>query len=158
MAVKKKNKEKSKKKPVSTLVNQNYGLRLYLQGVPQNEIAERCGVSNQTITEWKQRYDWETKRAARTISLEELASKCMAKASQMLDADLKDFNADAFAKAIAQLKTLIPKNTVDTDIMTFMAFQDMLLESRHELKLTDDFIKQVCHLQDVYVKRKLGHD
>lgn len=157
MAVKPKVK-KAKKRPskADSLTNRNYGLKLYLMGVAQNEIAEKCEVSAQTITEWKQRYDWETKRASRSISLEELANKCIVKASELLDAD--NFNADAFAKAIAQLKTLIPKNTVDTDIMTFMGFQDFLLELRHEENISELFIKSLTNLQDRYIKKRLGHD
>ena len=141
-----------------SVANRNYGLKLFLQHIAQNEIAERCNVSPQTVTEWKQKYDWETKLAARSISLEELANKCMQKAGEMLDADIADFNSDAFAKAIAQLKTLLPKNTVDTDLMTFMAFQDYLLDIRHEEDLSEAFLKSVSKYQDRYIKRKLGHN
>jgi len=157
MAVKKKAKIKTKNK-ADSFANRNYGLKLFIQGVAQNEIAERCGVSAQTVTEWKQKYDWETKRVARSISLEELANKCMHKASQMLDADIKDFNSDAFAKAISQLKTLLPKNTIDTDIMTFMSFQDFLLDIRHEESIGEDFLKKVSAYQDRYIKKKLGYN
>lgn len=31
---------------------------LYKSGVPQNEIAKTIGVSPQTISAWKQKYDW----------------------------------------------------------------------------------------------------
>ncbi len=157
MAEKNKVKKPQKKATKSdSFSNKNYGLKLYMMGIQQNEIAERCGVSAQTITEWKQKYDWETKRASRSVSLEELANKCLQKASELLDS--KDFNADAFAKAIAQLKTLIPKNTVDTDIMTFMGFQDFLLELRHEENITETFIKSLTNYQDRYIRKRLGHE
>jgi hypothetical protein len=158
MAASKSVKKSGRKNKSDSITVRNYGLKLYIQGLQQNDIAERCGVSSQTITEWKQKYDWETKRVARTISLEELANKCMQKAGEMLDLDIKEFNSDAFAKAIAQLKTLLPKNTVDTDIMTFMSFQDFLLEVRYEDQLTDEFIKKVAAYQDRYVKKKLGYN
>lgn len=148
MAVSKKSKSNSNE----------YAYFLYMHGVQQKEIAARVGVSAKTIGEWKEKGNWDAKRAAKTISLEELANKCMTKASQMLDQDIKDFNSDAFAKAIAQLKTLLPKNTVDSDIMTFMSFQDMLLEIRAEHNINDDFIKDVTKYQDIYIKRKLGHN
>lgn len=159
MAVpKKKAKTKGRLNKSESLANRNYALKLYIQGVSQIEIAEKCGVTPQTISDWKERHGWELKRAARNISLEELANKCMIKASEMLDQPLDEFNSDAFAKAIAQLKTLLPKNTVDTDLMTFMSFQDFMLEIRHEEGLEESFIKQVSKLQDRYIKRKMGHN
>lgn len=159
MATRKKKKAvKGRLNKSESLTNSNYALKLYIQGVSQVEIADRCGVSPQTITDWKEKYQWDLKKAARTISLEELANKCMQKAGEMLDQPIGAFNSDAFAKAIAQLKTLLPKNTVDTDIMTFMAFQDMLIEIRHEEGLEESFIKKVSAMQDRYIKRKLGHN
>ncbi len=138
--------------------SKEYAYFLFMHGTKQKEIAARVGVSEKTICKWKEVDNWAAKRAAKTISLEELANKCMAKASQMLDMDIKDFDSDAFAKAIAQLKTLLPKNTVDSDIMTFMAFQDMLLEMRTEEGISEAFIKDVTKYQDIYIKRKLGHN
>lgn len=159
MAVpKKKAKTKGRLNKSESLANRNYALKLYIQGVSQIEIADKCGVTPQTISDWKEKYDWELKRAARSISLEELANKCMQKAGEMLDQPIGEFNSDAFAKAIAQLRTLLPKNTVDTDLMTFMAFQDFMLEIRHEEGLEEGFIKQVSKLQDRFIKRKMGHN
>lgn len=135
-----------------------YAYFLFMHGVKQKEIAARVGVSEKTISSWKEKENWQAKRAAKTISLEELANKCMTKASQMLDLDITEFDSDAFAKAIAQLKTLLPKNTVDSDIMTFMSFQDMLLEIRTEQGISEEFIKDVTKYQDIYIKRKLGHN
>lgn len=146
------------KKQKSKSNSREYAYYLYMHGNLQKDIAVRVGVSEKTISKWKDEDNWEVKRAAKTISLEELANKCMKKASEMLDQDIINFDSDAFAKAIAQLKTLMPKNTVDSDIMTFMAFQDMLLELRHEYQIPEDFIKQVTRYQDIYVKRKLGHN
>jgi uncharacterized protein YjcR len=34
------------------------GFKLYRKNTPQNEIAEILGVSQPTITEWKQKFDW----------------------------------------------------------------------------------------------------
>ena len=74
----------------------------------------------------------------------------------MLDDD--NFSADAFAKAVAQLKSLKPSNTIDNEIMTFMAFQDFLLEHRHEENIEEDFIKKIALYQDRYIKKKLGYN
>ena len=49
-----------------------YAYLLYMQRVPQKEIAERADVSQQTLSKWKEDGGWEMKRAARTISRDEL--------------------------------------------------------------------------------------
>lgn len=134
--------------------NRSYGFILYAQRVAQNEIAERCNVSVQTISDWKKKDNWEAKRAAKTISMDELVNKCLIKINELLEQ--KDFDADGFAKAVAQLKALKPNNTVDNEIMTFMAFQNFLLERKHTADVSDLFIKQVTSLQDKYIQIKLG--
>ncbi|MGI6342032.1 MAG: hypothetical protein ACOXZ9_03505 [Bacteroidales bacterium] len=79
----------------------------------------------------------------------------MRKISEMLDND--DFSADAFAKAVSQLKTLKTKNTVDDDINAFMDFQDYLVkESANDDSITSDFIKEVVKHQDNYIQYRLG--
>ena len=158
MAVKKPIKKAAKKRKDKgeSLALRNYAFVLFINGVAQNDIAVRCEVSEKTITEWKQKYDWESKRAAKTISMEELVNKCLIKISAMLDEP--DFNADSFAKAVAQLKSLKPNNTVDNEIMTFIAFQDFLIERRYDDNIQEDFIKEVSAYQDKYVKKKLGYN
>ena len=157
MALKKSGKTVRKKlKKEESIANSKYGFMLFCQYVPQTDIADRCEVSPQTVTEWKKKYDWETKRAAKTISMDELLNKCLIKINDLLDKP--DFNADAFAKAVAQLKSLKPSNTVDNEIMTFMAFQDNLLEIRHEENISEDFIKKVTHYQDKYIRNKLNRN
>lgn len=152
---KKSGKTNGKRKPKKdNLANINYAFILYCQGIQQNEIADRCDTSPQTITEWKKKFDWETKRAAKTISMDELVNKCLIKINKLLDDE--NFKADDFAKAVAQLKSLRPSNTVDDNIMSFLAFQDYLLERRHEESISEDFIKQVTAWQDRFVKAKMG--
>lgn len=132
-----------------------YAFMLFMQRVSQNEIAERVGVSIQTISDWKKKDNWEAKRAAKTISMDELIVKALGKINQMLDQE--DFNADGFAKAVAQLKTLKHRNTVDDEIMCFMAFQTFLIEKRKIHNIPEDFIKLVTKYQDIYVQNRLGN-
>ena len=79
-----------------------YAYLLYMQRVPQKEIAERADVSQQTLSKWKEDGGWEMKRAARTISRDELLNKTMMRINDMLD-DREGFNADAFSKAVEGL-------------------------------------------------------
>jgi uncharacterized protein YjcR len=132
-----------------------YGFILYMQNIQQTEIAERCNVTAATITEWKQKGNWEAKRASKTISMDELITKALMKINEMLDS--KDFNADSFAKAVAQLKTLKHRNTVDDEIMCFMDFQNFLIEKRFIEAIDESFIKKLTKLQDQYIQLKLGN-
>ena len=150
---------KVKKKKESTAKNRNgsreYAFILYVQKATQNDIAQRTGVSIQTISQWKKADNWEAKRAAKSISMDELIVKVLGKINTMLDED--DFNADAFAKAVAQLKTLKHRNTVDDEIMCFMDFQNWLIENRSIEKLDENFIKNITRLQDTYIQFRIGN-
>ena len=148
---KEKKKRKSKSESIAML---NYAFILFCSGMSQKDIAARCEVSEKTISEWKQKYDWESKRASKTVSMDELVNKCLVKINDMLDSN--DFNADNFAKAVAQLKSLKPSNTIDNIINSFLKFQDFLLEIRHEEDIPEELIKTIVALQDRFVKTKLN--
>jgi hypothetical protein len=76
----------------------------------------------------------------------------------MLDKEGDEFQADAFSKAVAQLKSLKSTQTIDDEISTFMAFQDFLIAERaHYREITDSFIKSVVKLQDSYILKRKGH-
>jgi hypothetical protein len=134
-----------------------YAYLLFMQGVAQQDICTRVGIAAPTLKNWKETGGWEEKRAARTISIDDLMQKTLRKISQMLD-DNDNFSADAFAKAVNQLKTLKTGNTIDDEINCFMAFQDYLIKHRPLNKtITDDLIKTIIRLQDDYVQTRLGH-
>jgi len=132
-----------------------YAYLLFMQGVSQKEICERVKISSPTLQGYKESGGWDTKRASRTISIDDLVQKSLKKISDMLDA--QDFNADSFAKAVSQLKTLKTHNTVDDDINTFMDFQDYIIRERSSNKdVTDELIKCITSLQDNYIQYRLG--
>ena len=134
-----------------------YAYMLFMQGVAQNEICNRVKISAPTLQSWKESGNWESKRATRTISIDDLVQKSLRVISDMLD-NRANFSADAFAKAVAQLKTLKTHNTVDDDINTFMDFQDYLMRERtNNREITDDFIKLATRLQDNYIQYRLGN-
>lgn len=128
---------------------------LFMQKIPQKEIAVRIGVSEKTVSKWKSDGSWESKRAAKTISMDTLIVKALGKINDLLDSD--DFSADSFAKAVAQLKTLKTSNTIDDEIMCFMAFQSWILENRQAEKIEEAFIKQLTKLQDAFIQFRLGN-
>lgn len=134
-----------------------YAYLLFMQNVPQQDICTRVGVSYPTLKTWKDSGGWDSKRAARTISLDDLLQKALKRVSEILENN-ENFSADAFAKAVKQLKELKTANTVDDDIYCFMAFQDFLIQERaYNKDLTDAFIKQVTKFQDRFIQFRLGH-
>jgi len=42
-----------------------YAYLLYMQKVPQKDIADRVGVSQQTVVKWKDDGGWELKRVSK---------------------------------------------------------------------------------------------
>lgn len=145
----------SKKNTKTKDGSREYAFMLFMQRVSQNDIAERVGRSVQTISQWKKDDNWEAKRASKTISMDELIVKALGKINTMLSED--DFNADAFAKAVAQLKTLKQRNTVDDEIMCFMDFQNYIIERRHIEGVTEEFIKKLTKLQDTFIQFRMGN-
>lgn len=134
-----------------------YAYLLFMQGVQQVEICNRVRVSAPTLQSWKDDGEWDNKRASRTISIDDLVQKSLKMISDMLD-DKEHFNADSFAKAVSQLKTLKTHNTVDDDINTFIDFQDYLIRERaNRNEITDEFIKTATRLQDSYIQYRLGN-
>lgn len=134
-----------------------YAYLLFMQKVAQKDICERVGVSVVTLSKWKRDFGWEEKRAARTISVDELVGKTLKKINELLDSD--NFNADAFSKAVNQLKALKGSNTVNDVIDCFTCFSQWLVEQRafSSSQLPDDFIKNITYWQDQYVQYRLGN-
>jgi len=134
-----------------------YAYMLFMQGISQKDICSRVKVTAPTLGKWKTAGGWDQKRAARTISIDELMQKTLQKINAMLDKG-EDFSADAFAKAVAQLKTLKSSNTIDDDINTFLSFQDYLIHERvNNSEINDIIIKTITRLQDCYIQYRLGN-
>ena len=151
-------KASSQKKPTTPRdpAKHEYAYMLFMQQVTKDDICKRVGVSPPTLKDWKTSGNWEAKRASRTISLDDLMQKALTKINDMLDSN--NFNADAFAKAVKQLKELKTKNTVDDEINVFMSFQDFIIRQRAFYNdITEEFIKLVTKYQDYYIQFRLGH-
>ena len=159
---------KAKTAPKKSVKKETDGVRdyasiLYMQRLSQNEIAERCNVSVQTISAWKKADNWEAKRGAKIISLDTLFQKLVMRMNEMLDAG-ETLDADAFAKAAAQLKALKSRNTIDDEINCFLDFQSWLLDGSTggftgviAPEETQAFIKSLVKLQDRFIKTRLGN-
>ncbi len=134
-----------------------YAYLLYMQNHTQKSICEKTGIAPATFQSWKAAGGWEEKRAARTISVDMLIAKLLHKIDEQLDAP--DFNADAFSKAVKQLKELKAGATVNDTIQVLLAFTDFLIdESARDTEIDERFIKTVNRLHDRFILKRLKHE
>lgn len=128
-----------------------------MQKIPQKEIAERVGVSQQTLVKWKDEGGWEYKRVAKTVSRDNIINKVLLRLNEMLD-NADEFNADEFSKAANQLSKLKQGCTVDdiADILT--KFGDWVIEqSASDKTITTGFVQQLTRLQDKYLLNRINN-
>ena len=134
-----------------------YAYLLYMQKVPQKEIAERVGVSQQTLVKWKDGGGWELKRVARSVSRDQIINKTLIKINEILDSE-EGFNADEFSKAVNQLSKLKQGCTMDdvADILT--RFGDWIIEqSASDRAITTEFVQLLTKYQDKYLLMRINN-
>lgn len=134
-----------------------YAYLLYMQRVPQKEIADRVGVSQQTLSKWKDDGGWELKRVARTVSRDQIINKTLMKINELLDNE-EDFNGDEFAKLSSQLEKIKGGYTMDdvADILT--KFGDYIIEqSASDKAITTEFVQLLTKYQDKYLLMRINN-
>jgi transposase len=127
---------------------------LFINGIPNKEIAERVGVSAQSVTAWIKDGDWKAKKAAKTITRTELINKTLEQISHMLDSDmLKDpKQADKLSKLAALVERLDKKNSPVLSIEVFIQFTSFLQnQAGFDRNISVDFIRQVNKYQDAFI-------
>lgn len=134
-----------------------YAYLLYMQRVPQKEIAERVGVSQQTLTKWKDDGGWELKRVAKTVSRDQIVNKTLMRINELLDSE-EGFNGDEFAKLSSQLEKIKGGYTMDdvADILT--RFGDWVIErSATDKEITTGFVQLLTKYQDKYLLTRINN-
>lgn len=134
-----------------------YAYLLYMQRVPQKEIADRVSVSQQTLSKWKDDGGWELKRVARTVSRDQIINKTLMKINELLDRE-EDFNGDEFAKLSSQLEKIKGGYTMDdvADILT--KFGDYIIEqSASDREITTGFVQLLTKYQDKYLLMRINN-
>lgn len=134
-----------------------YAYLLYMQRVPQKDIADRVGVSQQTLSKWKDDGGWELKRVARTVSRDQIINKTLMKINELLDNE-EDFNGDEFAKLSSQLEKIKGGYTMDdvADILT--KFGDYIIEqSASDKAITTEFVQLLTKYQDKYLLMRINN-
>lgn len=124
---------------------------LYSQGKSIKDIANIIGMSEKTVRNWSKRHQWNVIRGAKMVSIDNIVQKALVKIDSMLDNE--EFNADAFSKAVAQLKKLKPdQRSIDDYIVAFEGFGNFIHdEAQNDKEITKAFYQKVTSLQSKYI-------
>lgn len=133
-----------------------YAERLYIEGIAQEVIAERVGVSKQTISNWKSKGQWDSKRAALMLSPKTMMTKLMNRLNEMIDSR-EGFDADAFSKVAKQLRDLQKDSNVDDVINVLIDFGRWLEnEAINDKEIDEKFIQKVTILHDRFIEEQFA--
>lgn len=136
---------------------------LFMQGSPQNAIAEKVGVSSNTIGRWVKDGCWAEKRTAQTLTRREVINNVLRSlnklAEKLGEADLSKVGglADQIAKLSATISKLDKESSVVDFIECFMAFGRWLeYQAETDPEITAEFRKMVNKYQNKYILELLG--
>lgn len=142
---------------------QDYARILYFNDESQDVIAERVGVSKQTISKWVNTLHWKERRAAMQITRPELVNKMLAACSDLLDRATESNDPkvliklpDALAKFASCIEKIDKKANAVTEIETFMAFNSWLDQRRKtDREVTPELMAKINKYQDLYLSREI---
>ena len=128
----------------------------YMQGVSQKDIADKVGVSRNTISAWVRDGGWDTRRAAKTVTRSELVKKMLQDLNDKLESD--NWTADEIIKVASAIEKLDKQTNIVTIIEVFTAFNNWLV-SRMQVdpELTPEVVKIINTYQDKFINEKLNN-
>lgn len=137
---------------------------LYMSGEQQNIIAEKVGVSKQTINRWVAEEMWDKRRAAQSVTRPEIVNNLLRaisneveKLTEERDAEKVAGACDKLSKLAAAIEKLDKKASVVDAIEVFIAFGKWLQHrTTNDEELTSELIKAINRYQDLYVSELLS--
>ena len=146
----------SKQKTLEQTQRQELARMYFMQGMKQKEIADKVGVSRNTICAWIRDGKWDTVRAAKTVTRSELVKKML----QDLDDKLTSGNwtADDIVKVAAAIEKLDKQTNIVTIIEVFTSFNQWLVSRMQvDSELTPEVVKIINTYQDKFISEKLSN-
>lgn len=137
---------------------------LYMQNTPQNVIAEKVGVSANTISKWVKEGCWAEKRAAQVLTRKEVVNNVLRSINHLAEklGEVEDLSkasgiADQLAKLSATVSKLDEGASVVDFIDCFMAFGRWLdHQAQTDPDITAEFRKMVNKYQNKYILELFG--
>lgn len=126
------------------------------QRLSQKEIAERTGVSERTITSWKEKFNWDNLRQSLLVTKQEvlrrLYNQIEALTTEIESRDAAYSNskeADTLNKLAASIRTLETETSIAEILEVGMRFIDFVRAQDLE------FAKQITGYYDAFIQTKL---
>lgn len=137
----------------------DYARLLYMQGEQQKTIAEKAGVSPQTVTKWVNTGNWSEQRAAQNITRPELVNKLLRTVDKMIetvntseDPDAANGLGDKLAKFAATIEKLDKHTSIVDVIEVFMAFGKWLqYQAKFDEDITPELLKTINKYHNQYI-------
>ena len=137
----------------------------YFQGMQQEAIAAKIGISRNTVSRWALEGDWHAKRTAVSVTRPEIVTKTLSLIGRLIDklndeAEMDLVNVgrivDQLCKLSATIERIDKKANVVDAIETFTALNKWL-EARMtwDKKLTPEFISTLVHYQDLFISEQV---
>ena len=132
---------------------------LYVGGSEVAEIAERVGVSRQSVSAWINKNGWKELRAARSITRPELVNKLLVTINNLIE----DVNtgddptsvsglADKLVKLSSVIERLDKKANIVQTVDVFMAFSDWVEhQAKSDPEVTVAFMKVLNRLHNEFL-------
>ena len=130
---------------------------LYMSGEQQNIIAEKVGVSKQTINRWVAEEAWDKRRAAQSVTRPEIVNNLLRAISNEVEKLNEERDAEKVAGACDKLSKLAA--TIEKlDKKTSVVDSNKWLQHRatNDEELTPELIKAINRFQDLYVSELLS--
>ena len=136
-----------------------YARLLYMQGESQKMIAEKTGISPQTITRWVSDGGWSEQRAAQNITRPELVNKLLRTIDKMIesvnsseDPDAAAGLGDKLAKFSATIERLDKHTSIVDVIEVFMAFSKWLqFQAQFDEGITPELLRTINKYHNQYI-------
>lgn len=137
----------------------DYARLLYMQGEQQKTIAEKAGVSPQTVTKWVNTGNWSEQRAAQNITRPELVNKLLRTVDKMIEAvntsedpDAANGLGDKLAKFAATIEKLDKHTSIVDVIEVFMDFGKWLqYQAQFDEDITPELLKTTNKYHNQYI-------
>jgi hypothetical protein len=137
---------------------------LFMSGTPQDDIADKVGISRVTISKWCNAEGWKEARAARQITRPELVNKLLLTIDKLIekvnasdDTDLLAGLGDKLSKLAAVIQKLDKQANVVDAVEVFMTFNTWLTyRAKTDPDVTPELIKAINKYQDKFLIESMG--
>jgi transposase len=137
---------------------------LYVSGYSIQDLADKIGVTRQTVGKWCKEDGWQEIRAARNITRPELVNKLLLAIDKLI-CQVNDSNdptmiaglGDKLSKLSSVIQKLDKQTTVVDTIDVFMAFSKWLeYRAQTDDEITPELRKTINRLQDTFILEQIN--